>query len=159
MLDGNHAFKIISNMLRLLPNEGREREYPNGRTFPNLFDAHPPFQIDGNFGVTAGIAEMLMQSDPITAEHPAIHLLPALPDAWKEGSVSGLRARGGYEVSVAWANGTLKTATIKAQQDGTLRVRCKDTLTAKALKLLSTHDGINEYEVAVKAGEVVAFSH
>ena len=159
MLDGNHAFKIISNMLRLLPNEGREREYPNGRTFPNLFDAHPPFQIDGNFGVTAGIAEMLMQSDPITAEHPAIHLLPALPDAWKEGSVSGLRARGGYEVSVAWANGTLKTATIKAQQDGTLRVRCKDTLTAKGLKLVSTHDGINEYEVAVKAGEVVAFSH
>ncbi|MBR6035985.1 MAG: glycoside hydrolase family 95 protein [Bacteroidaceae bacterium] len=159
MLDGNHAFTIISNMLRLLPNEGREREYPNGRTFPNLFDAHPPFQIDGNFGVTAGIAEMLMQSDPITVEHPAIHLLPALPDAWKEGSVSGLRARGGYEVSEAWANGTLKMATIKAQQDGTLRVRCKDALTGKGLQLVSTHDGVNEYEVAVKAGEVVALSH
>ena len=159
MLDGNHAFTIISNMLRLLPNEGREREYPNGRTFPNLFDAHPPFQIDGNFGVTAGIAEMLMQSDPITAEHPAIHLLPALPDAWNEGSVSGLRARGGYEVSVAWANGTLKTATIKAQQDGTLRLRCKDTLAAKGLSLVSAHDGINEYEITVKAGEVVALSH
>jgi alpha-L-fucosidase 2 len=159
MLDGNHAFKIISNMLRLLPNEGREREYPNGRTFPNLFDAHPPFQIDGNFGVTAGIAEMLMQSDPITVEKPAIHLLPALPDAWKEGSVSGLRARGGYEVSVAWTNGTLKTATIKAQQAGTLRLRCKDTLTAKGLSLVSTHDGINEYEMPVKAGQVVALSH
>ena len=159
MLDGNHAFTIISNMLRLLPNEGRERQYPNGRTFPNLFDAHPPFQIDGNFGVTAGIAEMLMQSDPITNEKPAIHLLPALPDAWKEGSVSGLRARGGYEVSEAWENGTIKTATIKAQQNGTLRVRCKDTLTAKGLSLVSTHDGVNEYEMAVKARQVVEIKH
>ena len=159
MLDGNHAFTIISNMLRLLPNEGREREYPNGRTFPNLFDAHPPFQIDGNFGVTAGIAEMLMQSDPITVEHPAIHLLPALPDAWKEGSVSGLRARGGYEVSEAWANGTLKTATIKVQQDGTLRLRCKDTLTGKGLKQVANHDGVYEYELPVQAGQVVTLTH
>ena len=159
MLDGNHAFTIISNMLRLLPNEGREREYPNGRTFPNLFDAHPPFQIDGNFGVTAGIAEMLMQSAPITVEHPAIHLLPALPDAWKEGSVSGLRARGGYEVSEAWANGTLKTATIKVQQDGTLRLRCKDTLTGKGLKQVASHDGVYEYELPVQAGQVVTLTH
>ena len=159
MLDGNHAFKIISNMLRLLPNEGREREYPDGRTFPNLFDAHPPFQIDGNFGVTAGIAEMLMQSDPITAEHPAIHLLPALPDAWGEGSVSGLKARGGYEVSLAWKNGILTKATLKAQKDGTLRLRCKDTLSGKELKLVSTHDGVYEYEVPVKAGQLVAVTH
>ena len=159
MLDGNHAFKIISNMLRLLPNEGREREYPDGRTFPNLFDAHPPFQIDGNFGVTAGIAEMLMQSDPITAEHPAIHLLPALPDAWGEGCVSGLKARGGYEVSLAWKNGILTKATLKAQQDGTLRLRCKDTLSGKELKLVSTHDGVYEYEVPVKAGQLVAVTH
>ena len=159
MLDGNHAFKIISNMLRLLPNEGREREYPNGRTFPNLFDAHPPFQIDGNFGVTAGSAEMLMQSDPITAEKPAIHLLPALPDAWGEGSVSGLKARGGYEVSIAWTNGTVKTATIKAQQNGTLRIRCKDTLSAKGLQFVSNHDGVNEYEMPVKAGQLVQLSH
>ncbi len=159
MLDGNHAFTIISNMLRLLPNEGREREYPNGRTFPNLFDAHPPFQIDGNFGVTAGIAEMLMQSDPITAQRPAIHLLPALPDAWKEGSVSGLRARGGYEVSVAWANNTLTKATIKAQQDGTLRLRCKDTLSAKGLTQLGSHDGVYEYEMPVVAGQIVTLTH
>ncbi len=159
MLDGNHAFKIISNMLRLLPNEGREREYPNGRTFPNLFDAHPPFQIDGNFGVTAGIAEMLMQSDPITATKPAIHLLPALPDAWAEGSVSGLKARGGYEVSIVWAGGTLSQASVKAQQTGTLRLRCKDTLTGKGLKLVSTHDGVYEYEVPVKAGQSIVVKH
>jgi alpha-L-fucosidase 2 len=146
-------------MLRLLPNEGREREYPNGRTFPNLFDAHPPFQIDGNFGVTAGIAEMLMQSDPITAQRPAIHLLPALPDAWKEGSVSGLRARGGYEVSVAWANNTLTKATIKAQQDGTLRLRCKDTLSAKGLTQVGSHDGVYEYEMPVVAGQIVTLTH
>ena len=159
MLDGNHAFKIISNMLRLLPNEGREREYPDGRTFPNLFDAHPPFQIDGNFGVTAGIAEMLMQSDPVTAEHPAIHLLPALPDAWKEGSISGLRARGGYEVSIDWADGHLTHATLTPKTSGTLHLRSRDTLKGKGLTLVATHDGVNEYEVAVKAGQSIEVKH
>ena len=158
MLDGDHAFTIISNMLRLLPNEGREREYPNGRTFPNLFDAHPPFQIDGNFGVTAGIAEMLMQSDPITDKAPAIHLLPALPTAWSEGEISGLKARGGYEVGMAWEAGSLTKATIKAEHDGTLRLRCKDALEAKGLKLVSTHDGVNEYEMPVVKGQVVYVS-
>lgn len=156
MLDGNHAFTIISNMLRLLPNEGKEREYPDGRTFPNLFDAHPPFQIDGNFGVTAGIAEMLMQSDPVTDAKPFIHLLPALPDAWGEGSISGLKARGGYEVSVAWKDGKLTSAKIIAQQDGMLRLRCKDAMAAKGLKLTGQHDGVNEYEIPVVKGQVIA---
>ena len=156
MLDGNHAFTIISNMLRLLPNEGKEREYPDGRTFPNLFDAHPPFQIDGNFGVTAGIAEMLMQSDPVTDAMPFIHLLPALPDAWGEGSISGLRARGGYEVSVAWKDGKLTSAKIIAQHDGMLRLRCKDAMAAKGLKLTGQHDGVNEYEIPVVKGQVIA---
>ena len=156
MLDGNHAFTIISNMLRLLPNEGKEREYPDGRTFPNLFDAHPPFQIDGNFGVTAGIAEMLMQSDPVTDAKPFIHLLPALPDAWGEGSISGLKARGGYEVSVAWKDGKLTSAKIIAQHDGMLRLRCKDAMAAKGLKLTGQHDGVNEYEIPVVKGQVIA---
>ena len=155
MLDGNHAFTIISNMLRLLPNEGKEREFPDGRTFPNLFDAHPPFQIDGNFGVTAGIVEMLMQSDPITDDKPYIHLLPALPDAWTEGQISGIKARGGYELSIAWKDGKLTAATIIAQQDGTLRLRCKDKLSAKGLTETGNHDGVYEYEIAVVKGQKV----
>lgn len=155
MLDGNHAFTIISNMLRLLPNEGQERQYPDGRTFPNLFDAHPPFQIDGNFGVTAGIAEMLMQSDPITDDEPFIHLLPALPDAWTEGSISGLKARGGYEVSEAWKDGKLQSASIVAQRDGVLRLRCKDALSAKGLKLVGNHDGVYDYMIQVVKGQKV----
>jgi alpha-L-fucosidase 2 len=106
-----------------------------------MFDAHPPFQIDGNFGGAASIADMLVQSRvgvvtapfEITPE-PEIELLPALPDAWSEGSVRGLRARGGFEVDVYWAGGELKSASVRSLRGGNASLRYGDSIREIALE-------------------------
>lgn len=143
MLDGNHAFKIISNMLTLLPADGPlwGPQRSNGRTYPNLFDAHPPFQIDGNFGVAAGIAEMLVQS-----HDGAIFLLPALPDAWSEGSLRGFRARGGNTVDIEWKDGRITSFDIKGPA---CKVRSFEKLDSGRLsdeRVIACADGREVYE-------------
>jgi alpha-L-fucosidase 2 len=101
-MDGERAFRLIGTLLRPVGFGPEALHSDGGGVYANLFDAHPPFQIDGNFGMTAGVCEMLMQS-----HEGKIRLMPAVPTAWRTGSIRGLKARGGYTIDMAWSDGRI----------------------------------------------------
>jgi alpha-L-fucosidase 2 len=143
LLDGNHALKLINDQIKLVKpkNISNDNLVEGGGTYPNMFDAHPPFQIDGNFGFTAAIAEMLVQSND-----GSIFILPALPAVWKNGHVSGLKVRGGFEIKeLQWSNGKLKKLVVKSSLGGTCRIRTLDSIkTEDDTVKLKTANGENK---------------
>lgn len=135
LLDGNRAYKLITDQLSPAGSTGF---WGKGGTYPNLFDAHPPFQIDGNFGCAAGVAEMMLQS-----HDGAVHVLPAVPDRWKDGKVGGLVARGGFVVDIEWKDGRVSVLKVKSPLGGNLRIRTADELVMRNGTELAVAEGNN----------------
>lgn len=139
--NGNRAHSILRGLLSPV-SSSRTRIGGSGGVYPNLFDAHPPFQIDGNFGATSGMTEMLMQSHVRKDGIYLIDLLPALPEAWKDGSATGLRARGGFGVDVSWSNGKLTNATITSEKGGKAHIRANGKIQSVTLRPNGKHEVI-----------------
>lgn len=135
LLDGNHAYKLIKDQLSLVEKDGWGEK---GGTYANLFDAHPPFQIDGNFGCTSGITEMLLQT-----QNGSIDILPALPEEWKNGKITGLRTYGGFEVNLVWENNQIAKITIKSNLGGNCRIRVPNEVELIGKLKLKTAKGDN----------------
>lgn len=135
--DGNHAYKLVRELLKLTGAEGTN--YTNGGgTYPNLFCAHPPFQIDGNFGGASGIAEMLLQS-----QDGVLHLLPAIPDSWSDGEIKGLKARGGFEIDMSWKGGKISKLVVRSKLGGNCRLLLYNALQTDKKAALTTAKGDN----------------